>query len=140
MTNANYTTTATPQLKIVCHADLQIVGTPDSVVEIDIDDNSPASRIERQEELILVTAMGDCEIACPIGSQLAIEHASGDLRVTQVKGALVINTVNGDAVLHDIGPMTVKTVQGDLSLRDAGGDVQIEVARGDARLDECWAG
>jgi len=134
MTNANYTTTATPQLKISCHADLQIVGTAEGVVLIDIEDNSPASRIERQDEVIVVTAMRDCDISCPIGAMLTIEHASGDLRVTQVTGALAVNTVNGDAALHDVGPVAIKTVQGDLSLRDAGGDVQIEVVRGDAKL------
>jgi hypothetical protein len=134
MTNANYTTTATPQLKISCHADLQITGAPDNIVVIDIDDNSPASRIDRQDEVIVVTAVRDCDITCPIGSQLTIEHASGDLRVLQVKGALAVNVINGDAVLHDVGPVTIKAVQGDLSLRDAGGDVQIEVVRGDAKL------
>ena len=85
MTNANYTTSAAPQLKISCHADLQIVGTPDHIVAIDIEDNSPASRIERQEDVIQVTAMSDCAITCPIGTTLSIEHVSGDLRVTQVK-------------------------------------------------------
>jgi hypothetical protein len=134
MTNANYTTTATPQLKISCHADLQITGAPDNTVVIDIDDNSPASRIERQDDTIVVTAMRDCDIACPIGSQLTIDHASGDVRVLQVKGTLAVNVVNGDAVLHDVGPAAIKAVQGDLSLRDASGDVQIEVVRGDAKL------
>jgi hypothetical protein len=134
MTNANYTTTATPQLKISCHADLQITGAPDNIVVIDIDDNSPASRIDRQDDVIMVSAASDCDITCPIGSQLTIEHASGDLRVLQVKGALAVNVINGDAVLHDVGPATIKAVQGDLSLRDAGGDVQIEVVRGDAKL------
>src|SRR5512145_3233939 len=130
MTNANYATSASPQLKISCHADLQITGSPENSVVIDIDDNSPASRIERQDETILVTAKGDCDITCPIGSLLTVEHASGDLRVIQVKGGLVVNTINGDAVLHDVGPATIKAVQGDLSLRDVGGDVQIEVVRG----------
>jgi hypothetical protein len=134
MTNANYTTTATPQLKISCHADLQITGAPDNIVVIDIDDNSPASRIDRQDDVIMVSAASDCDITCPIGSQLTIEHASGDLRVLQVKGALAVNVINGDAVLHDVGPATIKAVQGDLSLRHAGGDVQIEVVRGDAKL------
>jgi hypothetical protein len=134
MTNANYTTTATPQLKISCQADLQITGAADNVVVIDIDDNSPASRIERQDDVIRITAIRDCEITCPIGSSLAIEHASGDLRVLQVKGAVAVNSVNGDAVLHDVGPVSVKAVQGDLSLRDVDGDVQIEVVRGDAKL------
>src|SRR3972149_133123 len=134
MTNANYTTTAAPQLKISCQADLQIVGTSDNVVVIDIDDTSPASRIERQGEIIVGTAMRDCNISCPSGATLTLEHVSGDLRVTQVKGVLAVNTVNGDAVLHDVGPVSLKTVQGDLSLRDAGGDVQIEVVRGDAKL------
>ena len=134
MTNANYTTTATPQLKISCHADLQITGAPDNIVVIDIDDNSPASHIERQGDVILITAVRDCDITCPIGSALTIEHASGDLRVLQVKGALAVNAVNGDAVLHDVGPAAIKTVQGDLSLRDASGDVQIEIVRGDAKI------
>src|SRR5262245_33231324 len=122
MTNANYTTTAAPQIKISCHADLQILGTPDNSVEIEIADNSPASRIERQEEVILVTAMRDCAVSCPLGSLLAIEHVSGDLRVTQVTGALTINTVNGDAALHEVGSVAIKSVQGDLAIRDASGD------------------
>ncbi len=134
MTNANYTTTATPQLKISCHADLQITGTPDNSVVIDIDDDSPNSRIDRQEDVILIKAHNDCNITCPIGAALAIEHVSGDLRVMQVKGALAITAINGDAVLHDIGPAAIKNIQGDLSLRDASGDVQIEIVRGDAKL------
>jgi hypothetical protein len=134
MTNANYTTTSTPQLKISCHADLAITGTPDNLVVIDIDDDSPASQIGRQEEVISIAAASDCAITCPIGAALTIEHASGDLRILQVKGALAVNVINGDAALHDVGPATIKAVQGDLSVRDAGGDVQIEVVRGDAKL------
>ena len=134
MINTNYTTTATPQLKISCHGDLQIVGTTESVVTIAIEDNSSASHVERQDENVVVTAMRDCDISCPTGATLTIEHASGDLRVTQVKGALAINTVNGDTVLHDVGPVMIKAVQGDLSLRDASGEVQIEAVRGDAKL------
>jgi hypothetical protein len=134
MTNANYTTTATPQLMISCHADLQITGAPDNNIVIDIDDNSPASRIERQDDVITIMAKGDCDITCPIGAAVTIEHASGDLRVMQVKGVLAVNTINGDAALHDVGSVTIKAVQGDLSLRDASGDVQIEVVRGDAKL------
>ena len=134
MTNANYTTTATPQLKISCQADLQIAGTPDNIVAIDIDDNSSSSRIERQDDVIVIKAFHDCAITCPINATFSIEHVSGDLRVTQVKGALAVNAVNGDAALHDIGPAAIQTVQGDLSLRDASGDVQIEIVRGDAKL------
>lgn len=134
MTNATYTTTATPQFKITCHADLVINGTADNLVVIDIDDNSPATRIDRQDEVIKIVAAGDCDIACPIGSQISIEHASGDLRVLQVKGGIAINTINGDAALHDVGPTAIKAVQGDLSLRDADGDVGIDVIRGDAKL------
>ena len=84
-------------MKISCHADLQITGAPDNIVVIDIDDNSPASRIERQDDVILITAVRDCDITCPIGAALTIEHVSGDLRVTQVKGALAVNAINGDA-------------------------------------------
>jgi hypothetical protein len=134
MTNANYTTSAAPQLKISCQADLQIAGTPDNVVAIDIDDESSSSRIERQDDVIVIKALHDCDITCPINATFSIEHVNGDLRVTQVKGALAVNAVNGDATLHDIGPAVIKTVQGDLSLRDAGGDVQIEMVRGDAKL------
>ncbi len=134
MTNANYTTSAAPQLKISCQADLQIAGTPDNIVVIDIDDDSSSSRIERQDDVIVIKAFHDCDITCPINALFSIEHVNGDLRVTQVKGALAINAVNGDAALHDIGPAAIKTVQGDLSLRDAGGDVQIEIVRGDAKL------
>jgi hypothetical protein len=134
MTNANYTTSAAPQLTITCHADLQIVGTADNLLLIDIEDNSPASRVDRQEDVVKITAMADCDISCPIGSSLTIEHVSGDVRVTQVTGPLAINTINGDAALHDVGPTSIKTVQGDLSVRDTGGDVQIDVVRGDAKL------
>jgi hypothetical protein len=134
MTNANYTTSTTPQLTITCHADLQIVGTADNVVLIDIEDDSPASRVERKDDVVSITAMADCDISCPIGTALTIEHVSGDLRVTQVTGDLAINAVNGDAALHDVGPTAIKTVQGDLSVRDTSGDVQIDVVRGDAKL------
>jgi hypothetical protein len=133
MTNANYTTTSTPHLKISCHADLQITGAPDNIVAIDIDDDSPASRIERQDDVITIKAVHDCSITCPIETALSIEHVSGDLRVTQVKGTLTLNAVNGDAALHDVGQVAIKTVQGDLSLRDAA-EVQIEIVRGDAKL------
>ena len=134
MTNANYTTTGNPQFKITCQGDLQITGAQDNVVVIDIDDNSAASHVERQDEAFQITALRDCDITCPIGSTITIDHASGDLRVLQVEGGLTIDTVNGDAVLHDVGSTTIKAVQGDLSLRDAGGDVQIDVVRGDAKL------
>jgi DUF4097 and DUF4098 domain-containing protein YvlB len=134
MTNANYTTSTTPQLTIICHADLQIVGTADNLVVIDIEDDSPASRVERKDDVVSITAMNDCDISCPIGTALTIEHVSGDLRVTQVTGSLAINAVNGDAVLKDVGAVAIKTVQGDLTVRSAEGDVQTDIVRGDATL------
>lgn len=134
MTHANYTTSPTPQLKISCQADLQIIGAQDNVVRIDIDDDSPASHIDRQEETITITALDDCRISCPLGTALTIEHTAGDLRVMQVKGPLALNGVNGDAALHDVGALALKSVQGDLSVRDAAGDVQIDLVRGDAKL------
>lgn len=134
MTNANYTTSATPQLIIVCHADLNIIGVPDNVLQIEIDGDSSASHIERQEDAITVTARDDCVVSCPIGCVLTVEHLSGDLRVTQVKGQLTIKAVNGDAALNDIGAVAIKTVQGDLAVRGADGDVQIDIVRGDAKL------
>ena len=134
MTNANYPTSAAPQLTITCHADLQIVGTADNVVLIDIEDDSPASRVERKDDVVSITAMADCDISCPIGTSLTIEHVSGDVRVTQVSGPLAINAINGDAALNDVGPMAIKTIQGDLSVRDTGGDVQIDIVRGDVKL------
>jgi hypothetical protein len=140
MTNANYTTSAAPQVTITCHADLQIVGTADNLVLIDIEDNSPSSHVDRQEDVIHVTAMADCDISCPIGTALTIEHVSGDVRVTQVSGPLAINTINGDAALHEVGPTAIKTVQGDLSMRDTSGDVQIDVVRGDAKLKRVGGG
>lgn len=134
MTHANFTTSPTPQLKISCQADLQIYGTADNIVLIDIDDDSPASRIDRQEDSIVITAMDDCRISCPLGAVLNIEHTAGDLRVMQVKGPLTLNGVNGDAALHDVGALALKSVQGDLSVRGAEGDVQIDQVRGDAKL------
>jgi hypothetical protein len=134
MTHANYTTGPAPQLKISCQADLQIIGTPDNAVLIDIEDSSPASLIDRQEDTITVTARDDCRISCPLGAALTIEHTAGDLRVMQVKGALALNSVNGDAALHDVGPLALKSVQGDLSVRDVDGDMQIDLVRGDAKL------
>ena len=134
MVNAQYTTSATPHLKITCHNDLLIAGSPDNTVVIDIDGDSPTSRAERHDEEISVTAMDDCSISCPNGAILTIEHVSGDLRVTQVTGQATIQTVNGDAALNDIGPLLLQTVQGDLVARGVSGDVQIETVRGDAKV------
>ena len=134
MVNANYTTSAAPALEIICQRDLVITGTADNTVLIAIDDESPASHIERRDEVISVTAADDCTISCPSGAQVAIERVSGDLRITQLKGQLIIQTVNGDAVLHEVGTVVVQTVQGDLVLRNAGGEVKIETVRGDTKL------
>ncbi len=95
MVNANYNTSANPSLKITCHNDLVVSGATDNTVLISINDDSPASRIERHEEEIIVTAMDDCSITCPLGSILSIEHVSGDLRVTQVKGQATVKTIAG---------------------------------------------
>ncbi len=134
MVNANYNTSANPSLKITCHNDLVVSGAMDNTVLISINDDSPASRTERHEEEIIVTAMDDCSITCPLGSTLSIEHVSGDVRVTQVKGQATVKTINGDAALNDVGPVLMQTVQGDLALRDVAGDVQIETVRGDAKV------
>jgi hypothetical protein len=134
MTHVNYTTGPTPQLKIVCQADLQIFGAADNVVLIEIDDDSPTPDVVRQEDLITIKVRADCHITCPSGTTLNIEHTAGDLRVTQVTGPLALNSVNGDAVLQDVGPLMLKSVQGDLSVRGVNGDVQIDTVRGDAKL------
>ncbi len=134
MINANYTTTGTPSLKISCHNDLFVVGTADNTMLIQIEGDSPASRIDRHDEEISVTAMDECRVSCPSGTSLGIELVSGDMRVTHVLGQIVIQTVNGDAVLHEVGSVLLQTVQGDLVLRSADGLVQIETVRGDAKL------
>ena len=134
MTTANYTTSASPHLTITCHNDLSIAGTGDNALSITIDDDSPASKIERSGETITVTAMDTCDIVCPTNTSITIELVSGDLRVTQIKGTLAIDTVNGDAALRDVGPAMVKVVQGDLSIRDVTGDMRIEMVRGDAKV------
>jgi hypothetical protein len=134
MTTENYTTSNSPHLTLTCHSDLSIAGTGDNAVSIAIDDDSPATKIDRSGETITVTAMDACDIVCPPNTSITIELASGDLRVTGIKGTLAINTVNGDAALRDIGPAMIKTVQGDLSIRDVTGDLRVETARGDAKV------
>jgi hypothetical protein len=135
MTSAQYTTSATPHLTIVdCHDDLSIIGSTGNEVLIEIDDDSPATQIERSGESITITAMDSCDIACPSGVSITVEHVSGDLRVSELAGTLAIDTVNGDAALREIGPTEIKTVQGDLSIREVDGDLNIGTVRGDAKL------
>lgn len=138
MITANFEFEGTPHITVTCHNDLVVTGTPERRVRVDIDDDSddesPASRVDRRNDHIDVTALDDCIITCPAESVLHIEHVSGDLRVTQLSGPLTIRTVNGDAVLHEIGALQLDTVQGDLSLRGAQGDVRIETVRGDVKL------
>lgn len=134
MVRANFTLDGTPRITVTCHNDLAITGTPGHTLTVDIDDESPASRVDRHDLNVEVQAANDCAITCPDDAELLIKHASGDLHVSQIKGAITIGTVNGDAALYDIGPLQLQTVQGDLSLRDAGGDVHIDTVRGDAKL------
>jgi len=134
MTSTNYATSNTPHLTITCHNDLVISGGAQTSMDINIDDDSPANRIERSGETITVVAMDSCVVTCPIGTSITIELASGDLRVTQIKGTLAINAVNGDAVLRDIGPAEIQTVQGDVSIRDVDGDLRVGTVRGDAKI------
>ena len=134
MTIANYSTSDTPQLIITCHNDLSVTGSGEDSVNIVIDDDSPANRIDRHDEAITIMAVESCAVVCPAGASITIEQVSGDLRVTQIKGTLAIQTVNGDAAVRDVGPADIQTVQGDLSLRDVDGDARIGTVRGDAKI------
>jgi hypothetical protein len=134
MTSANYATSNTPHLTITCHNDLTITGGSEPSVEINIDAESPANRIDRNGETITVMATDLCDVTCPTGTSITIELVSGDLRVTQIKGTLAINVVNGDATLRDSGPAEVQAVQGDLSVRDIDGDLRVGTVRGDAKV------
>jgi hypothetical protein len=135
MTTTPFATSATPHITVNdCHADLAIIGSPENQVVIEIDDESPATHIERTGETIVVTAMDSCEIVCPASASITVQHVSGDLRVNELKGTLAIDTVNGDVSLRDIGPTMLRNIQGDLSVRDGSGDLRIETVRGDAKV------
>lgn len=134
MTVASFATSSNPQLTIKCHNDLSITGTAEPSISITIDDDSPANRIDRTAETIVVTAMDSCAIVCPLDTTLTLELVSGDLRVNQIKGTLVANAINGDAALRDVGPVDIRLVQGDLAIRDAAGNVHVDVVRGDVKL------
>lgn len=134
MTTTQYETSPTPHITISCHDDLSLIGSSDQRVLIEIDDDSPASKIDRSGETITINALDDCEIMCPLNSTVTIQLVSGDLRVIQLTGALAIDTVNGDATLREIGPLMIKTVQGDLELRDVEGEARIETVRGDVKV------
>jgi len=134
MTIANYSTSATPQLVITCHNDLSITGSSEASVNIIIDEDSPANRVERRDETITITAVDSCDIVCPPGASIAIEQVSGDLRVTQIKGTLAIQSVNGDAAVRDVGPTDMQTVQGDFAARDVDGTLRVGAVRGDVKI------
>jgi DUF4097 and DUF4098 domain-containing protein YvlB len=134
MTTTQYETSATPHLTVTCHGDLSIVGSSDNRVLIDIDDDSAASRVDRNGETLVVKSMDDCEIMCPLNSSITIQLASGDLRVMQLTGSLAIESVNGDAKLRELGPVLIKNVLGDLDMRDVEGEAQIDNVRGDALI------
>ncbi len=134
MTNANYTTSAAPQLTITCHADLQIVGTADNLVLIDIEDNSPASRVDRQEDVVKHHRHGRLRHLLP--DRHSAHHRARQRRCARHAGQRPAGHQHhqrrrGAARCR---PDAIKTVQGDLSVRDTGGDVQIDVVRGDAKL------
>jgi hypothetical protein len=139
MTTTQYDTSATPHITVSCHGDLSIIGSTDNRVLINIDDNSPATTVERNGETIVANAMEDCEIMCPANSSVTIQLASGDLRVMQLTGPLAIENVNGDAKLRDLGPIMIKNVQGDLDLRDIDGEAQVDTVRGDAIIKHAGA-
>ena len=134
MTIANFATSGTPQLVITCHNDLSVTGSSEAGVNIVIDDDSSANRIERHDETLVIFAVDSCDIVCPSGASIAIEQVSGDLRVTQIKGTLAIQAVNGDAALRDVGPTDAQTVQGDFAARDVDGDLRIGAVRGDVKI------
>jgi hypothetical protein len=134
MTTAQYETSATPHLTVTCHGDLSIVGSSDQRVLIDFDDDSSASKVDRNGETFVIKSTDDCEIMCPLNSSITIQLASGDLRVMQLTGSLAIESVNGDAKLRELGPVLIKNVLGDLDLRDVEGEAQIDNVRGDALI------
>jgi len=85
------------------------------------------------------TASG--EVSLEDAASLAVETASGDVRVRDVTRTLDLRTASGDAAIRRCGgPLSAKLVSGNLSVGDAAAGVAVTTVSGDLRVEAAGGG
>ena len=129
----NFDTSDAPHITVArCGGSLSIAGADQRGMTVLGNENQ--IKVERQGESFTVTADGDCDIHCPLGTSVTIKQVNGDLSVLGLSGPLAIESASGDVTLRDIGPTTLRQARGDLQVRGAKGELKVESVSGDAQV------
>lgn len=97
--------------------------------------------IEQQDRIrfgpIAISWGGGIEVrvACPEGTDLDFNSASGDLSALGTYGRLAAKTASGDLRLGDVGEAEVKTASGDVSIQAVASDASIQTVSGDVDVE-----
>jgi hypothetical protein len=130
MSEQRFDTSLTPHITVEqCQGDLAITAAaaPEVVVEF----GKSGGEVRREGETLQVTAHDDCEIVCPPGSSITLQHVGGDLSARDLTGTLAVQSVGGDAAIRGVGVATLQSVNADLSARDVAGSLTVENVGGD---------
>jgi DUF4097 and DUF4098 domain-containing protein YvlB len=69
----------------------------------------------------------------PIGSDVTVKSASGQVELNGPLGAADVKTASGDITADDVEEMHAKTASGDVEVGAVGGDLRFQTASGDLR-------
>jgi DUF4097 and DUF4098 domain-containing protein YvlB len=122
---------ASPQLTIKCHGDLDVNGGREGEVAIKAYGADEDLNVEVDGEHFTITSRARCKIGCPSGTDVMLESVHGSARIRRLDGSITAENIYGTAVFKEVGPTTVKMAAGDMRVRTVNGDLRSEQVSGD---------
>lgn len=112
---------------------LQVKGWDEDSVRIDVQEEKELTYTFKNDLLVL-SAQGDCILRIPEESALDIESVGGNAFIGDVEGELNLKSISGSLSVKNTGETTIGTVSGNLSIRSVEGDLDVESVNGNASI------
>lgn len=92
--------------------------------------------VEKQDDSLQLSCLGDCNIRLPHGATIKIAAAHGDAHLKYLEDALTIGTIHGSLTLRSVAGTQIDTVHGDFSAKEVDGSLQVQSIYGNAAARE----
>jgi hypothetical protein len=125
-----------PRIRIVSvEGDLRVTGRAGTRLEAQAGSRG-GLLVQARGDVVDITSRSGCLLFVPEASSLALERASGDVRLSDLEGEVTLGHVGGDLTLRHVAETRVEQVGGDLTVRRAMRGLQVREVSGGARLEQ----
>jgi hypothetical protein len=111
------------KISIRSHANLDLSGWEKNEVQINTDLN--IQRTRKEEGVLFLIFVDDCEIKVPFGKELEINRASGNARIKNLHANISVNHISGNLAVQNVNNIKIDKVSGSLLVEEVKGHLDI---------------